>query len=133
MYPEPESNLRLAIPDPVKPAPGSSSSTSPAATGSDHEPGRNGDHRKPVDNSSGCHTDDPTSANTFGIVAESIDHNQSGYVITEGLITNINTSALVEDSAVYLSPTVAGGLTSTKPQAPQHNVYIGVCVKSNAG
>jgi hypothetical protein len=76
---------------------------------------------------------DAFSANTFGIVAESILDNQSGYVITEGLITNINTSALVEDSAVYLSPTVAGGLTSTKPQAPQHTVYIGVCVKSNAG
>jgi hypothetical protein len=73
------------------------------------------------------------SANTFGIVAESIANNQSGYIITEGLITNINTSALVEDSAVYLSPTVAGGLTSTKPQAPQHTIYIGVCVKSNAG
>jgi len=76
---------------------------------------------------------DAFSANTFGIVAESISNNQSGYVITEGLITGINTSALVEDSAVYLSPTVAGGLTSTKPQAPQHTVYIGVCVKSNAG
>ena len=76
---------------------------------------------------------DAFSANTFGIVSESILNNQSGYVITEGLITNINTSALVEDSAVYLSPTVAGGLTSTKPQAPQHTVYIGVCVKSNAG
>jgi hypothetical protein len=76
---------------------------------------------------------DAFSANTFGIVAESILNNQSGYIITEGLITNINTSALVEDSAVYLSPTVAGGLTSTKPQAPQHTVYIGVCVKSNAG
>jgi hypothetical protein len=76
---------------------------------------------------------DAFSANTFGIVAESIADNQSGYVITEGLLTGINTSALTEDSAVYLSPTVAGGLTSTKPQAPQHTVYIGVCVKSNAG
>jgi hypothetical protein len=76
---------------------------------------------------------DAFSANTFGIVAESIANNQSGFVITEGLIKDINTSALVEDSAVYLSPTVAGGLTSTKPQAPQHTVYIGVCVKSNAG
>jgi len=76
---------------------------------------------------------DAFSANTFGIVAESIANNQSGYIITEGLITGINTSALVEDSSVYLSPTVAGGLTSTKPQAPQHTVYIGVCVKSNAG
>jgi hypothetical protein len=78
-------------------------------------------------------TSDPTSANTFGIVAESIADNANGYVITEGLITGINTSGLVEDSAVYLSPTVAGGLTSTKPQAPNHGVYIGVCVKSNAG
>ena len=76
---------------------------------------------------------DAFSANTFGIVAESIANNQSGYVITEGLITGINTSALVEDSAVYLSPTVAGELTSTKPQAPQHTVYIGVCVKNSVG
>lgn len=78
-------------------------------------------------------TSDPTSANTFGIVAENISTNSSGYIITEGLITGINTLTLVEDSAVYLSPTVAGGLTSTKPQAPNHGVYIGVCVKSNAG
>jgi len=78
-------------------------------------------------------TSDPTSANTFGIVAESIADNASGYVITEGLITGINTSGLTEDSAVYLSPTFAGGLTSTKPQAPNHGVYIGVCVKTNAG
>ena len=78
-------------------------------------------------------TSDPTSANTFGIVVESIADNQSGYVITEGLITNINTSALTADSAVYLSGTTAGALTSTKPQAPIHGVYIGVCVKSNAG
>jgi len=78
-------------------------------------------------------TSDPTSANTFGIVAESIADNQSGYVITEGLITNLNTSALTADSAVYLSGTTAGALTSTKPQAPIHGVYIGVCVKSNAG
>jgi hypothetical protein len=76
---------------------------------------------------------DAFSANTFGIISENILHNQSGYVITEGLIKNINTSALVEDSAVYLSPTVAGGLTSTKPQAPQHTVYIGICVTSSAG
>jgi len=34
---------------------------------------------------------------------------------------------------VYLSGTTAGALTSTKPQAPIHGVYIGVCVKTNAG
>ena len=76
---------------------------------------------------------DAFSANTFGVVAESIADNASGFIITEGLITGLNTSALTEDSAVYLSPTVAGALTSTKPQAPQHSVYIGVCVKSNNG
>jgi len=78
-------------------------------------------------------TSDPTSANTFGIVAEQILNNASGYIITEGLITNINTSALTQDSAVYLSGITAGALTSTKPQAPIHGVYIGVCVKANAG
>jgi hypothetical protein len=78
-------------------------------------------------------TSDPTSANTFGIVAEEILDNATGYVITEGLITNINTSSLTQDSAVYLSGTTAGALTSTKPQAPIHGVYIGVCVKTNAG
>ena len=78
-------------------------------------------------------TSDPTSANTFGIVAESIADNQSGYIITEGLITGLNTSTLTQDSAVYLSGTTAGALTSTKPQAPIHGVYIGVCVKTNAG
>lgn len=76
---------------------------------------------------------DAFSANTFGVVAENIANNASGFIITEGLITGLNTSALTEDSAVYLSPTVAGALTSTKPQAPQHSVYIGVCVKSNNG
>tara|TARA_R110000823_G_scaffold53039_4_gene131035 strand:- start:2153 stop:4402 length:2250 start_codon:yes stop_codon:yes gene_type:complete len=81
----------------------------------------------------GLAVSDAFSANTFGVVAESIADNASGYIITEGLITGLNTSALTEDSAVYLSPTVAGALTSTKPQAPQHSVYIGVCVKSNAG
>lgn len=78
-------------------------------------------------------TSDPTSANTFGIVAESIANNQSGYIITEGLITGLNTSSLTQDSAVYLSGTTSGALTSTKPQAPIHGVYIGVCVKTNAG
>lgn len=78
-------------------------------------------------------TSDPTSANTFGIVAEEILNNATGYVITEGLITNINTSSLTQDSAVYLSGTTAGALISTKPQAPIHGVYIGVCVKTNAG
>jgi hypothetical protein len=78
-------------------------------------------------------TSDPTSANTFGIVAEEILDNATGYVITEGLITNINTSSLTQDSAVYLSGTTAGALTSIKPQAPIHAVYMGVCVKTNAG
>ncbi len=81
----------------------------------------------------GLAVSDAFSANTFGVVAESIADNQSGFIITEGLITGLNTSALTEDSAVYLSPTLAGALTSTKPQAPQHTVYIGVCVKSNNG
>jgi len=53
-------------------------------------------------------------------------------VATLGLVDNIDTSALTEGAAVYLSPTVAGGLTSTKPSSPNHMVVIGFCVRSQA-
>jgi hypothetical protein len=48
------------------------------------------------------------------------------------MVENINTSALTEGGSVYLSPTTAGELTSTKPSAPNHMVLIGFCVRSHA-
>lgn len=78
-------------------------------------------------------TTDPTSSKTFGVVAETIAHNQQGYVITEGLLQGFDTNTLTEGALVWLSPTTAGGLTTTKPSAPNHAVMVGVCVKSGSG
>ena len=73
-----------------------------------------------------------TSSKTIAVVTELIDNNQSGFATSSGLVRNLNTSALTEGAAVWLSPTVPGGLTSTKPVAPNHAVLIGWCVKQHA-
>lgn len=72
-----------------------------------------------------------SSSRTFGILAEDIAKNQSGVVVTQGLVSGFDTSALAEGQIVWLSPTVAGGLTTTKPQAPNHSVFMGVVVRSH--
>ncbi len=73
-----------------------------------------------------------TSSKTLGVVTESIAKNQSGFVTTSGLVRDLDTSALTEGAAVWLSPSTAGGLTTTRPTAPNHAVLIGWCVKSHA-
>jgi hypothetical protein len=77
-------------------------------------------------------TTDATSARTQGFVWEDIANNADGYVIVEGYLENIDTSAAASDGQiVYLSGSVAGGWTVTKPVAPIHMVYLGVIAKKN--
>lgn len=77
-----------------------------------------------------------TSSKTIGIVQSDILANQNGYIVTEGMISNIDTSgATSEGDAVYLSPTVAGGFVygyANHPVAPNHLVYIGIVVRKHA-
>lgn len=68
------------------------------------------------------------SSKIFGVATEDIANNQSGYITTEGLVRGINTSHLTEGAIVWLSPSVAGGLTTAKPTAPDHLVMVGICV-----
>lgn len=72
-----------------------------------------------------------TSATTFAVITEPIAKNQIGFATTSGLVRDVNTSAFNEGDALYLSPTVAGGITNVKPIAPNHMVLIGWCVRSN--
>lgn len=74
-----------------------------------------------------------TSAPTLGVAAHDIADGSTGYICTFGLVHGINTNAFTAGQTVYLSPTVAGGLTSTKPQAPNHIVVIGRVTKKSAG
>jgi hypothetical protein len=77
-------------------------------------------------------TSDATSAKTLGVVAERIAPNADGLVTTQGYVYHMNLSAFTAGQTVYLS-NVAGGITATKPVAPNHLVYVGVVVRANAG
>lgn len=77
-------------------------------------------------------TSDATSARTLGIVAETIANGAEGWVTSLGIIENIDTSAFTAGAQLYLSGATAGGLTSTKPYAPIHMVYVARCIKSHA-
>lgn len=72
-----------------------------------------------------------SSSRTFGLLAADIAKNQSGLIVTQGVLQGFNTSALTEGQVAWLSPTVAGGLTTTKPVAPDHAVFMGVVVRSH--
>ena len=74
---------------------------------------------------------DTTSAQTFGIVQSDITNQNNGYVVVAGGLNSLDTQAYAAGTALYLSPTIAGAYTSTKPYAPEHIVYIGVVVRSH--
>jgi hypothetical protein len=78
-------------------------------------------------------TGDATSARTLGWLSDDIANNATGLCMVEGYLDGINTQGVVEGSQLYLSGTVAGAYQTTKPQAPIHLVYVGVCVKASAG
>jgi hypothetical protein len=69
---------------------------------------------------------DANSAQTLGLMSADLANNSNGYVTIIGLITNINTSAYTDGEQLYLSPTTAGALTTTKSYAPNHLVYVAI-------
>jgi hypothetical protein len=74
-----------------------------------------------------------TSAFTYGLVENDITNNSSGIVIQNGNITNLNlpSSTYSDGQTLYLSPTIAGGYTTTKPLAPYHYVAIGTITRAH--
>ena len=77
---------------------------------------------------------DANSADTIGLVTETIANNQEGFVTDSGMVTNINTTGSLQGETwadgdvLYLSGTVAGRLTNIKPQAPIHTVIVGFVI-----
>lgn len=76
-------------------------------------------------------TSDATSAQTFGFLQADIPNNQNGYAVVKGDLSGLDTSAVLEGTQLYLSGTVAGTYTTTKPVAPIHLVYVGVVTRSH--
>jgi hypothetical protein len=72
-----------------------------------------------------------TSSKTVGITATSIADNSNGEVVVFGLAESLDTSAFTVGLSLWLSPTVPGGMTTTKPAAPDHAVFIGTTTRSH--
>ena len=76
---------------------------------------------------------DATSAQTMGLVfSSSIAAGQKGFIITQGVISGVNTGSYSPGNILYVGST-AGTLTATKPYAPNHLVYVGTVERANAG
>lgn len=73
-----------------------------------------------------------TSMSTVGIATETILNNNAGFIARKGLVRQLDTSAFTEGAELWLSSTVAGGITATRPVAPGHSIRIGWCVRSHA-
>ena len=72
----------------------------------------------------------------LGLVTEDISNNQEGFITTFGMVRNINTTGSLQGetwgdgSTLWLSDTVAGGLTNIEPTT--HPVRIGYVVYAHA-
>ncbi len=75
-------------------------------------------------------TNDALSAYTIGMVVEAMNNNGQGWVAISGYVHDINTNHLTEGQPVWLS-TTPGQTTSTRPVAPYHAVFLGMCVRKN--
>jgi hypothetical protein len=72
-----------------------------------------------------------TSSKTIGWVISNIANNSDGWVGVSGSQHNLDTSALTDGAALWLSASVAGGITETIPVQPNHTVFIGYCARSH--
>jgi len=72
-----------------------------------------------------------SSASTIGITAEEIADNGTGKVIVSGRLENVNTNGFTAGDTLYLSPSSAGGFTTTFPTQPNHGVLLGYVTRAN--
>lgn len=72
------------------------------------------------------------SVNVIGLMTEDATGGNKAYCTTFGLVRDIDTSTLQEGKIVWLSATELGGMTTTRPLAPNHGVQIGFCIKQHA-
>lgn len=73
------------------------------------------------------YTDDGNSANTLGILNETIADQAFGYAMTEGKLLGISTDAFTAGQLLYLGPT--GSIIGYAPVAPLHAVRLGQALR----
>lgn len=73
---------------------------------------------------------DPNSADTLGVVTETIATNQEGFIMTVGQLSGINTTGSLQGETwadgdvLYLSPTIAGAMTKVKPTGLTGHIVV---------
>jgi hypothetical protein len=67
-----------------------------------------------------------------GITAEVIPADGFGFVKTNGTLQNVNTAAYSLGTILYADPTVPGGFTATKPEAPNLKLPIAAVTRVQA-
>jgi hypothetical protein len=75
---------------------------------------------------------DTFSSKTLGIVRADIAAGQAGWITTQGQVSGINLGAYSPGDILWLD-SVPGGFTKIRPQAPYHQVFVGVVERANAG
>lgn len=74
-----------------------------------------------------------TSSKTLGLLAQDLAINAEGFVVTEGLLSGLNTSTATAGDPVWLG--TSGQLlfgAAVKPSAPDHMVSLGVVTRVNS-
>lgn len=77
---------------------------------------------------------DYLASHAIGIATENIISKELGYVTTYGVVRDINTyiDGNSEGKEIFVSPTTAGGWTTTRPKTPNHAVRIGYIQREHA-
>ena len=71
------------------------------------------------------------SSKTLGLLAQDLANNAFGYVIENGLLVGIDTSAATAGQTVWLGNTPGSRVYGAPPAEPSHSVYLGVVARSN--
>lgn len=70
---------------------------------------------------------DSNSANTLGMMVNTVAHNDFGYVILNGVLIGVDTNTFSAGQTLYLSS--SGDYTNVKPVAPRHSVKVGEVIR----
>lgn len=69
------------------------------------------------------------SSKTLGILAQTLTTGQHGYVIENGLLVDIDTSAATAGQSIWLGNTPGSFVFGAPPAEPSHSVYLGVVTR----
>lgn len=73
-----------------------------------------------------------TSSKTLGFVVNDIASGATGLVVTNGLLSNVNTALATAGDSVWLSSVSGQFVFGAPPSKPAHSVYLGVVIRAHA-